>query len=197
MQDERHDGGGAGARRTLVAVVAFAVLAYAAGAVWVFGAQPDPLPEDADVILALAGNDHRALTGMELLDEGAAPELVISFVARDAEDPKQATAADICASPPRGVRCMDPDPDTTRGEAAVFAELAEEEGWDDVILVTAAFHARRAEATLQACTDAELSVVHAPYLKTLLLDAGWVIHETGGLLALLLDGSCPSVDGAS
>lgn len=190
VEEEVTSGGGAGARRAVVVAVLLMVLAYAAGAVWVFGASPDPVPNDADVILALAGNDHRAVTGMALLEQGAAPELVITFVADDAQNPKQASAAGICADPPRGVRCMDPDPDTTRGEAAVFAAMAEEEGWDDVILVTAGFHARRAEATVAGCTDAELSVVHAPYLKTPWLDAGWVVHETGGLLALLIDPAC-------
>ncbi|WP_108668486.1 YdcF family protein [Euzebya rosea] len=190
MQEEVTSGGGAGARRAVVVAVLLGVLTYSAGAVWVFGASPDPLPGDADVILVLAGNDHRAVTGMDLLEHGAARELVITFIADDADDLRQASAARICADPPPHVRCMDPDPDTTRGEAAVFAAMAKEEGWDDVILVTAGFHARRAEATVAGCTDAELSVVHAPYLKTPWLDAGWVVHETGGLLALLIDPAC-------
>lgn len=105
--------------RVTGAVVVAALVAIGIGAVIVFGGAPDPIPEQVDAIVALAGTDERARTALELFEDGVADTLLVSvpYPADDA-DAKSATARRICADPPSGVRCVTPVPPTTRGEVA-------------------------------------------------------------------------------
>lgn len=49
------------------------------------------------------------------------------------------------------VRCVVPDPLTTRGEAEAAAALARAEGWDRLTVVTSAWHVRRVRLLFDAC----------------------------------------------
>jgi hypothetical protein len=57
------------------------------------------------------------------------------------------------------VRCAQPDPSTTYGEALMLDRLATAHGWDAVTVVTSDFHVARTRWQLAACTDLDVTVV--------------------------------------
>ena len=91
-------------------------------------------PERVEAALAL---DAVAVEGRELIaSAGAAVDLVERF---DGD----------CDAP--GVRCVTPDPLTTRGEARLAARLAAAEGWPALTVVTSDWHAQRTRRHFAAC----------------------------------------------
>jgi DUF218 domain len=121
-------------------------------------APTDPVqPADALVVFA-GGRGERLSKAVALLQQGAAPVLVIS----NGRDPRWPAANRLCASRQRfEVVCPRPDPDTTRGEARMVRDLAARRGWRSVVVVTSTYHARRARLLLGRCFDGELQVAAA------------------------------------
>lgn len=160
------------ARGTAVAVALLTVVALVTGATAVVGwrlvdgirsASSDSLPLPVDAVVVFAGEDRRFELGRELVEEGRAPVLVLSA----GRLPK--VAAGWCEAWPFGgdspdsdrrsveVVCLTPDPSSTAGEAAAFAELAAERGWGSVLAVTGDYHAQRASMLLSRCYDGDVS----------------------------------------
>jgi uncharacterized SAM-binding protein YcdF (DUF218 family) len=139
-----------------------------------FVSPPTDEPGRADAVVVFAGGDgERQEEGVRLVREGVAPALVIS----DGGLPGS-RKAQVCREPPAGVRlyCLSPDPATTRGEARMFAELAEREGWGSLVLVTSTYHVRRAGLLLGRCHGGQVRRVATPLFN----DYRW---ETGRQLA--------------
>ena len=116
----------------------------------------------ADAVVVLAGSKHERLDrGLELVEDGVAPVLVIS----DGFDPQQPRANELCQEGGAGfsVACFTPDPDNTRGEARKVAELARKHGWERVLVVTSRFHVTRARMLFDRCLDADVDAVGVDY----------------------------------
>jgi uncharacterized SAM-binding protein YcdF (DUF218 family) len=148
-----------GLRWLLGAVVLVAVV-LGGLTVPLFVSPPTDDPGTADAVVVFAGGDgERQQEGLRLVREGVAPVLVIS----DGGLPASGKAR-LCREPPAGLRlvCVSPDPATTRGEARLFAELAEREGWDSLVLVTSTYHVRRAALLLDRCHGGRLRRVATP-----------------------------------
>jgi uncharacterized SAM-binding protein YcdF (DUF218 family) len=131
-------------------------------------------PGRADAVVVFAGGDgERQSEGIRLVREGVAPVLVIS----DGGEPGSPRAR-VCRERPAGLRlvCFSPDPATTRGEARRFAELADQQGWRSLVLVTSTYHALRAGLLLERCYDGQVRRVATPLRN----DHSW---ETGKQLA--------------
>jgi uncharacterized SAM-binding protein YcdF (DUF218 family) len=124
-----------------------------------------PVEDDvgkADAVVVLSGSKHERLDrGLELVREGVAPVLVIS----GGFDPRQPRANELCRDGGDGfsVTCFTPDPDSTRGEAREVADLAREEGWRRVLVVTSRFHVTRARRLFDRCTDVDVDAVGVDY----------------------------------
>jgi uncharacterized SAM-binding protein YcdF (DUF218 family) len=161
-------------RRLLVALLAVAaVLVALTYRLFVFPFT-DP-PGRADAVVVFAGGDgERQDEGERLVRQGVAPVLVISDGGLPGSD-----NARLCRERPAGLglRCVSPDPATTRGEARAFADLAEREGWRSLVLVTSTYHLRRAELLLDRCYEGGLRRVATPLRN----DYSW---ETGQQLAM-------------
>ncbi|MGI9017929.1 MAG: hypothetical protein ACR2HR_12635 [Euzebya sp.] len=56
--------------------------------------------------------------------------------------------------------------------------------------MTTGYHARRTGYLFNQCLDIDVTAVEVPYVRNPILDAGWVIHETGGLLDTWLRPEC-------
>jgi uncharacterized SAM-binding protein YcdF (DUF218 family) len=145
--------------RLLVALaVVGAVLVALTYRVFVF--PPTDPPGRADAVVVFAGGDgERQEEGARLVREGVAPVLVISDGGLPGSD-----NARVCRERPAGLplRCLTPDPATTRGEARAFADLAEREGWRSLVLVTSTYHVRRASLLLDRCYAGGLRRVATP-----------------------------------
>jgi uncharacterized SAM-binding protein YcdF (DUF218 family) len=145
-------------KRVLTSLMVLAALAYGVGALLFLGRDDDPLPPHADAIVVLAGNTDRLPAALELADDGVAPVLVVS---RD-ETGKDRARQRLCERPGErsyDVLCKQAAPFSTRGEARLVADLARQNGWSSLVVVSSRYHLFRAERLLARCTDAGLTMV--------------------------------------
>jgi uncharacterized SAM-binding protein YcdF (DUF218 family) len=113
----------------------------------------DDQVEAPDVVVVLGGaGPERVELGVELSDRHGVP-LVLSSSARD-------FGADRGLTCPPAV-CILTDPETTAGEASAVAELAEEHGWERVVVATTRFHTARARMLFRQCFGDRVAVVGA------------------------------------
>ena len=105
----------------------------------------------ADAVVVLGGRPNRVPVGVALVRAGVAPVLVV-FNA-DGAAPHSAEAGEVVA--------IRPDPYTTRGEAAIAAQLARERAWRSLVVVTSSYHVPRARRIFRRAFDGELTLVPA------------------------------------
>ncbi len=112
----------------------------------------DQLPQDSDAVMVFAGETGRFTLGLELVEAGVAPVLVLNAFQLPAE------AAGWCEEPIADVEviCLIPDDDSTWGEAKAFGELANRRGWASVVGVTADYHTQRAKMLLERCFSGDV-----------------------------------------
>lgn len=118
-------------------------------------------PGTADAVVMFGGAGPRFPEAVRLADDGTAPWLVVS----DPRDPGQVWTAygAFCQEEhPYRTVCFDPQPRTTRGEARFVADLARQEGWRSIVLVTTTEQAMRASELLERCWDGEIQVAGVP-----------------------------------
>ena len=135
----------------------------------------------ADAVVLFAGATERLDTAVELMENGAAPSLVIPN-GTDIED-----AEDLCEGGASfEVICPVTDEVTTTGEARAVGRIAGERGWSRLIAVTSVYHVHRATFLLGRCYDGQVDVV------TPSQDLGvgeWIDkipHEWAGFLAAVV-----------
>ena len=171
-------------RRFVAAVVLLSALA-----VWAIVA---PLParllvverplERADVILILAGSSvykERADRAAELFKQNIAPQIVLtddgerggwsSIEQRNPPFVELAKARLIADGvPAERIAIIKPDGSGTIYEARIFSETAGQNGWQSVLLVTSAYHTRRALRTFEraaATQDIKIGIVHTAFSR--------------------------------
>lgn len=109
---------------------------------------PDPR---GDAVIVHAGHVDRVRHALDLMDDGAAPTLVVML---GREIP---TVADRCdQSAPYEVLCPSPPLRTTIGEARELDRLVEARGWSRVVSVTSDYHLRRATYLDAKCTGIDV-----------------------------------------
>jgi uncharacterized SAM-binding protein YcdF (DUF218 family) len=138
-------------RRLGLVVVGLALgWAIAAEALFVWPPRHDAVRADAAVVLAGA-RGPRLAKGMELVHDGVAPVLVVS----DGWSATWPEANRLCAGrrTPVPVVCFHPEPYSTRGEAEAFARMAEQRGWQSVVVVSSRYHLLRARMLFERCYD--------------------------------------------
>lgn len=136
-------------------VVAGAVAFLALTLLWFVFPQTDSSETvgPADAIVVFVGSTDRLDTALELMDDAAAPNLVIPN-GTDNDD-----AEDLCRDAPDGVFCPSTENLDTRGEAEAIGQIAREEAWSSVIAVTSVYHVRRATYLLGRCFDGSITAV--------------------------------------
>ena len=137
-------------RRLLLLIALVLVAALAVASVPLFILYDDDEVTRADAVMVLAGEKRRLPVGLELVERGVAPLLVIS----DGLDPRWTQANRLCRfGDPAKIVCVRPDPYSTRGEARLAARLARERGWDSLVVVTSRFHLFRARVRFERCFE--------------------------------------------
>lgn len=111
-------------------------------------ASADPGLDPSVPVLVLGGERERMALALTLPGVATGERLLVAS-AGAAED---LVALDGDCDGPQ-VRCVEPDPSTTRGEARLAADLAAELGWDRLVVVTSWWHGHRAAIHLAACLD--------------------------------------------
>jgi uncharacterized SAM-binding protein YcdF (DUF218 family) len=114
----------------------------------------DDVPDDPDVVVVLGGfGEERTELGIALADESGAALVLSSSAADFGNERGYACGCDAI--------CLEPDPETTIGEAQAVAVLAEQRGWERVAVVTSTHHTTRARVLFRQCLR-HVSVVGAP-----------------------------------
>jgi uncharacterized SAM-binding protein YcdF (DUF218 family) len=142
----------------------------------------DDVPEDPDVVVVLGGfGQERADLGIELAERFGSPLLLSSSAAHFGAE--------------RGYRCgveaicLQPEPETTTGEAQDVARLMVQRGWERATVVTSSFHTTRARILFRQCLDS-VSVVGAQRRDGGPELADYVREVVGTLAALSIRRAC-------
>lgn len=139
----------------LLACALVFVVVWAGLGAWFLSDRHRSEPVKSDAIVMLAGaNDGRHRVARNLLEDGYAPELLVS--SPDGAGRKQ--AAELCLE--KATECFTPVPKTTAGEVKFVREAADEakesgHAWHDIIVVTNKPHAARAGDFFRKCLDDE------------------------------------------
>ncbi|GGI70941.1 hypothetical protein GCM10007973_04930 [Polymorphobacter multimanifer] len=146
-----------GALLRLVAIVA---LAWVAGLLWFSLTLPGaaPLATRTDAVVVLTGGKGRLARGVEVLQAGAAPRMLISGVARSSSMAMIAEAAELpmsaFATTDLGYGAVD-----TRSNAEETASWVTRREVRSLRLVTSSAHMRRARLELSRAVAADVRVV--------------------------------------
>lgn len=133
----------------------------------------------ADAVVVFAGSPERLETAVELMESGAAPNLVIP----NGNTPDVGT--ELCGQTLFQVFCPDTGEISTWGEARAIGRIAEERGWSRLIAVTSVYHVHRATSLLRRCHDGPVDAVTPP--RDIELDwVGKIGHEWAGYLASIV-----------
>lgn len=145
----------------------------------------------ADAVVILAGaSDGRHQLGAELVHAGVSGNFVVSnpsgfedhvgsAFCRGAKIPVEANAA----------WCLIPDPVTTTGEALTVGQLAEQQGWKEIVVVTNRPHTHRVRTMFKDCTDLETSVVNIGEIDWRYFHRS-LAREIGGYLKYWVNDPC-------
>lgn len=141
------------------------------------------------VVLFVGGRGERLETALRV----AAAHDIANLVIPNGNVSTWPEANELCGEPQQELRvwCPVPRPDTTRGEARVIADLAREQGWSQLTMVTSDYHLTRARVMLSRCFDGEINALTADS-ELGLIDRGIrIAHEWVGFIrARVLDRSC-------
>jgi uncharacterized SAM-binding protein YcdF (DUF218 family) len=107
--------------------------------------------QHADAVIVLGGeHDGREDYGLQLAHDGWAKAVVIS----NPYPPNDPVMLRVCRKPGDGgveVICRRPDVLTTRGEAEMMRQLAQERSWSKIIVVSWRHHLPRARLVFDQC----------------------------------------------
>ena len=154
-------------------------------------APPSSDPAHADAVVVLAGGTGERLeVALHLMRAGRSDVLVLNRGV-DWYLPEALPIQKLCreGSPDFEVVCVTALPDSTKGEARVISDLAEQRGWTSLAVVTTDHHISRAARWFERCFDGTVYPVAAPFVTK------WpdLRHELLGVAAqLTIDRSCDS-----
>lgn len=151
---------------------------------------PERIPSEADAALVFAGGSGERLeVADEFFRSGVVDAIAVNRAVGFDSSAGDAVRAycDRFEETETGVHCLVALPDSTKGEAQSFASLAEEMGWESVLVVSSDHHLARAVMWVDRCFDGEVFSVAA----TARTKSRQVRHEWLALLhGHLLDRSC-------
>lgn len=181
----------------VVCVIAFFIVVMGLGSYLapddLAGCDVDPTMSDpcrpADAIIAISGGDTpaRMQEAVGLYKNGWAPKLIFSGAARDKTGPSNAEAMRREA---RNMGVPDDDiiteeySETTKQNADKTQAILERNNISSVIIVTSAYHQRRAGLEFKARVSATVDVRNHPVASDNQWSAWWWLTPTGWFLAV-------------
>lgn len=159
----------------VVAVLVGVVVATGAWFVteYVTPTQAEPFADGP--VLVLGGDPSRAAFAAELVPQASADRPVwLSYSRFGWEAAGRACDEDH-------VTCIAPEVESTWGEVQAAAELAAEHGWEQVTVVTSAFHRARAGSLMRRCLDVPVRVSGPPAAEPV----GWSLARQEALATVV------------
>lgn len=157
--------------------------------------QCDPYPSTqtgckrVDAIVAISGGDTvaRAAAAIDLYKRDWAPKLVFSGAAADKSGPSNAETMKVQAiesGVPAAAILLDETSETTKQNASNAIGLLQKNGIESVILVTSAYHQRRADLEFGRRAGSEVAVVNHPVKTDTQWSQWWWTTPTGWFLTV-------------
>lgn len=142
--------------------------------------------QNVDAVYVLGeATPERLAKGIAMIETGASDHLVVTVT------PTNRLHAFCSAEQDFEVHCISPQPETTRGEARQWAQLAGAKQWDSVAIVTMRPHATRSSWYFQRCFDGQISVVDDEVLSLSVLQwARQFVYETGAMAKFAMSRGC-------
>jgi uncharacterized SAM-binding protein YcdF (DUF218 family) len=137
--------------------IALLVWVLAAGAVYLFDHGGSPI--HADAVVVLQGSKTRLPKGLQLVEQGYAPLLVISRGDRKTAESRLCAGKGVAAHV--RILCFTANPPSTRGEAEFIGRLAKARGLSTIDVVTSQFHVFRARIVIARCYHGRVQMVGA------------------------------------
>lgn len=143
----------------------------------------------ADAIVAVSGGDTPARTkeAVRLYEQGWASSLIFSGAAQDKSGPSNAAVMRsdaISAGVPASAITIEEQGETTKQNADKTQQLLEEKDIRTVILVTSAYHQRRAGLEFSERSDGKVAIVNHPVASDKQWSVWWWLTPGGWYLAL-------------
>ena len=154
--------------------------------------QPEPGVDSncmpADAIVAISGGDTPARTAeaINLYDQGWANKLILSGAAADKQGPSNAEAMRqqaIDAGVPASDIIIEESSETTKENATKTQEIIFNHSISDIILVTSAYHQRRAELEFKKLAEGQVTVRNHPVRVDNQWSGWWWLTPIGWYLA--------------
>ena len=177
-------------RARIVGVTLVVVLLLVGVPTW-FLLPPQENPGSSDAVVVIAGaSDGRHQLGAQLVEEGLAERFVVSNP-RGTGDRVGSAHCRGQDRPGKATRvwCLKSEPVNTAGEAVTVGELAAEEGWETLTVVTNRPHNRRVRTMFEECTDLDVTVVSSEWVNKARVPYH-VAREIGGYLKFWLTDPC-------
>ncbi|WP_156156200.1 ElyC/SanA/YdcF family protein [Demequina maris] len=171
-------------------LIPITVFVVASLLLYVYPAHDEPGPVDAVFVIG-PPTDGRIALAQQMIAEGDTDTLVVSIHPGDVEREYTPMADTVCTEPqPYTVICGEPDPFTTAGEAAWIRDLATENGWESVGVITFTPHLSRTRVIMERCWDGDLryldSQEHIP--ASYMLQQAF--YQTAGFLKVAFRTGC-------
>lgn len=174
-------------KRRGLKVVSFAIVVAAVGwlvyaTVNIVSPSSDELQTSSDAVVSLAPQQNRLPLAKQLIADGVADTLVISYFAHDPMNNVAETAGETqplssyCElERADGVLCFTPEEDATIGEAHALEDIASKHSWNSLTVVTDSFHSFRTRFILKQCLSDEIDV-NVVFAEPDLSTSQWVWH---------------------
>ena len=142
--------------RWLLALSLVAVLLAGVWFVTGFVRPTQPAAFDDGPVLVLGGDPSRAAVAAALVPDPSPDRPVWLSYSRAGWE----AAGRSCDEP--HVHCISPEPMSTWGETLAATELADEHGWEQLTVLTSAFHRTRSASLMERCLDVPVRVTGPP-----------------------------------
>lgn len=144
--------------------------------------ETQPVPGDSDAVVLLGNGGERFTAAQRVVPRGDADLLVVVGALAD-----RAPVAGHCGTTADGyeVTCLPDVPRDLRERARQVAARAEQQGWQELTVMTATHEVARARMLFERCVGAEVEMVAS---TPAFGPVGWVRASAGELLALARDG---------
>lgn len=138
-------------RSLVIGTLLLLVVAAVTPAFVIFGAESDE-PEKVDAVFVLGpATPTRMGLAQELVASHYADHLLVSVDAQGVEFSKRNIPLCSEDSSADDVTCREPWPQTTQGEVALANQIAQENGWDSLLVVTSSEHLARSRLYFDRC----------------------------------------------
>jgi uncharacterized SAM-binding protein YcdF (DUF218 family) len=150
---------------------------------------PAGVPKSADAVMVLpGGSGDRLSRGLSLMAHGVAPVLILP----GGSSPSWRAANPICTTAQRFVvmGCTT-DPGSLRGDARLARDLANQNHWGLIVVVTSRSNLTRARLDFDRCLGADFGMASSTSRQTVFGKVGEVLGEWYGWLSdALMHRSC-------